>query len=307
VSNRPLCPVTGEPAVRLVQWVEAGLLVDLWRAVFRVDARPSFGSQQRFGLWQSPTGLYFFEPALEGDPEFYRRLYRYLIERKVWSHDAVRNEFDRAAARIRPGDRVLDVGCGDASFQTLVPLARYVGLDPSASGAVAGVSDQALSEHLNDHADSYDAVCAFQVLEHVADPRQMFLDMVRAAKPGGLVIVSVPHVPSAMTRIPNFLINAPPHHLTWWTEAALAALAKRSGASVESIETTTWNGYDGLVHWIARCSPIRCRDTHYHGAWSWHIAALIGFLLGRLVHAIRPCPTTADEGSSLVMVARRAG
>jgi len=25
------------------------------------------------------------------------------------------------------------------------------------------------------------------------------------------------------------------------------------------------------------------------------------------VHAIRPCPTTADEGSSLVMVARRAG
>ena len=301
-----MCPVTGEPAVRLVQWVEADLLVALWRVAFKVDAKPSFGSLERFGLWQSPTGLYFFEPAREGDREFYRGFYRRLIERKMWSRDAVRDEFQRAAARIRPGDRVLDVGCGDAAFRGMIPQARYVGLDPSSIGGIDGVSDQALADHVRDHAGSYDVVCAFQVLEHVAAPRQLFADMVRAAKPGGLLIVSVPYVPSAMTRIPNFLVNAPPHHLTWWTKPALAALAARCGAAVESIETTAWDDYDGLIYWIARCSPIRCRDTHYRGAWSWHAAALVGFLLGRLMHAMRRCPTTADDGGSLVMVARRA-
>ena len=35
----PLCPVTGKPAVRLVQWVVSRLLVDLWRIAFGVDAR----------------------------------------------------------------------------------------------------------------------------------------------------------------------------------------------------------------------------------------------------------------------------
>jgi hypothetical protein len=55
--------------------------------------------------------------------------------------------------------------------------------------------------------------------------------MVEATKPGGLLCVGVPHIPSAITRIPNFLINAPPHHLTWWTRTALTDLAKsaRSG------------------------------------------------------------------------------
>ncbi len=38
----PLCPVTGEPATRLVQWVSGSLLTDLWRYEFGVDVRPSF-------------------------------------------------------------------------------------------------------------------------------------------------------------------------------------------------------------------------------------------------------------------------
>lgn len=303
--DHPRCPVTGEPAVRLVQWVDAGLLADLWRIVFKVDALPSFGSQQRFGLWESSTGLYFFDPALGGDPDFYRQFYRRLVERQVWSRNAIRTEFEHAAARIRPGDRVLDVGCGEAAFRRLIPQARYVGLDPGADGGIPGVSDATLADHIRDHAGAYDAVCAFQVLEHLAAPRPTFADMVRAARPGGLLIVGVPHVPSALTRIPNFLLNAPPHHLTWWTKSALAALATRCGAAVESIETMAWNEFDALIYWIARCSPIRCREIHFRGAWSWHAAALVGFCLGRLMQTLRPHPATTDEGGALLMMARR--
>ena len=146
------------------------LLSELWRIVFKVDAKPSFGSTAQFGLWQSPTGLYFFDPGLEGDHDFYMQFYRFLIGRKIWAGEAIRNEFQRAATRIRPGDRVLDVGCGAATFQRAIPQARYVGLDPTFAGSIPGVLGETLADHLRENAGAYDAVCAFQVIEHLSAP-----------------------------------------------------------------------------------------------------------------------------------------
>jgi SAM-dependent methyltransferase len=305
--TNPACPVTGEPAVRFVQWVTTRFLVNLWRIIFKVDARSSYGQVECIGLWESPTGLFFFDPPLEGDHTFYTQFYEFLLKQKLWSNDAIRQEFEIAARRIRPGDRVLDVGCGFASFRRVVPQASYIGLDPHFAGHsdVAGVTNQSLHEHLDEHAGTYDAVCAFQVLEHLASPVAMFADMVRAARPGGLVIVGVPHVPSALTRIPNFVLNAPPHHLTWWTETALRALADGGGATVESIERAEWNATDSQIYWMARCSPLRCAEVYFRDAWSWHAAALIGFFAGRLLYILNKVPRTTDEGGSLLLVARR--
>jgi SAM-dependent methyltransferase len=306
VTN-PTCPVTGKPAVRLVQWVSTGFLLTLWRIMFRVDAGSSLGRQERFGLWESPTGLYFFDPAPEGDHTFYTQFYDYLIKHKLWSHDAIRDEFEVAARHIEPGHRVLDVGCGFASFRRVIPNAHYVGLDPNFAGHVEGapVIGETLTEHLASHAGFYDVVCAFEVIEHLTSPVAMFVDMVRATRPGGLVIVGVPHHPSALSRIPNFLLNAPPHHLTWWTEAALRALAERGGVQVESVERARWCATDSLMYWMARCCPIRCRDIHYRAAVSWYVAAVVGFLAGRLAYAFNKEPRANDEGAALVMVARR--
>jgi SAM-dependent methyltransferase len=303
----PPCPVTGEPAVRHIQWVRADFLAALWRIQFRVDACPSFGQQERFGLWESPTGLYFFDPMIAGDSDFYTQFYARLIDRKLWRHDVIRPEFEVAAQRINPGDRVLDVGCGFASFRRVIPQAVYVGLDPNfAEGsAIAGVCNQTLGEHLAAHAGSYDVVCAFEVLEHLQSPVDVFADMVLATRPGGYVIVGVPHVPSAMTRIPNFLPSAPPHHLTWWTKPALQALAARAGVTVEHIGNVDWGEDDSLIYWIARCSPIRCSDVHFRDAWWWHAATVFGVLAGWFMHAVRKTPKTTDEGSGLLLVARR--
>ncbi|MGH6836152.1 MAG: class I SAM-dependent methyltransferase [Methylocella sp.] len=307
-QRAPACPVTGYPAVRHVQWVAARLLTDLWRIEFKTDARPSFRGVDRFGLWESPTGLYFFDPPLEGDRAFYVGFYSRVNAKKLYSDKAIRQEFLIAARRIEAGARVLDVGCGFASFRSCVPQATYTGLDPhfAEGGAIIGVRNETLAQHLVERAGFYDAVCAFEVLEHVSAPASLFAQMAQAVKPGGLIFVGVPHVPSALTRIPNFLLNAPPHHLTWWTKPALTELAKGANAVIEGIEHVPWGDHDSLIFWIERCTPGKCTGEHYRGAWSWHAAAALGLLGGRLAHWLLGTPATKDEGAGLLLTARRA-
>ena len=303
----PPCPVTGEPAVRLVQSIKSGFLTRAWRYAFRVDVAATLKRHPFYNLWESPVGLYFFDPMVEGDHEFYTGLYKNLAFLDTWWVDHTRNEFKFAARNIKPGDRVLDVGCGSAAFRKAIPDASYVGLDPNfAEGSgIDYVRNETLRDHLVAQAGEYDVACAFQVLEHLTTPAATFADMVRAVRPGGLVIIGVPHVPSAATRIPNCLINAPPHHLTWWTRSSLTALAERNGASVVSIEQVPWGTQDAFVYWTARFSPIKCKDIYFSNQLSWHLSVLYGSLIGRIMHIFGRVPRAHDEGASLLLVARK--
>ena len=303
----PPCPITGEPATRLVQWVGAKHLSELWRIAMRVDVGPSFRGTRRFGLWESPTGLYFFDPMRAGDAAFYTALYARLSPRYYPREGRPRGEFVLAARHVQAGERVLDVGCGFGAFRYELAHARYTGLDPHFSGEPGAdwARVDTLAEHLRENAGAYDVCTAFQALEHVEDPVGMLSDMARAVRPGGRVIVGVPHVPSAHSRIPNYLINAVPHHLTWWTEPALRTVADRVGLTGARVETVPWVDVDGLVYWMARCSPVKCRERHFRHSWAWYASALVGLACGYVLWMLKPTPGTTDEGASLLLVAER--
>jgi SAM-dependent methyltransferase len=310
MSEEPLCPITGKHGNRRVQWVSADLLADLWRWEFRVDVRPSFKGVTRFGLWQSPTGLYFFDPMLPGDAAFYEGLYRTIGVRKPPRQDRYRGDCNLAARHVKRDDRVLDVGCGFGAFRRLVPDARYVGLDPHFAREVGKdwIRAETLTEHLRENTGAYDVACAFQVLEHVAQPVEMLQDMGRAVRRGGKVIVGVPHVPSAHTRIPNFLINGPPHHLTWWSERSLLIAARHAGLRNPTVEVAPWSEVDSIIYWIDRCSLAHSDNVHYRHSWTWHAATVTGFLAGYAMSKLRPVPRpTRDEGAALLLVASAPG
>jgi SAM-dependent methyltransferase len=224
------CPITGAPPVRLIQRIPGRLLSALWRYTLRVDVEPQFGNIARFSLWESPCGLAYFDPMIAGDQAFYDALYGRLGDSGPWtSHAIERSDYARAAALVMPGDKVLDVGCGPAGFSRHVAHARYVGLEqsPEARKVSADVRCETIAQHAAVHAGEYDAVCSFHVLEHVATPLAFVAEMLRCLRPGGHLVLAVPSWPSAMTDIPNLAPNGPPHHLTWWTERALRALAER--------------------------------------------------------------------------------
>lgn len=291
-----------------MQWVSTRLLTALWRIGGKTDVRSSFGEIGRFGLWKSPTGLYFFDPPREGDHLFYSRFYAWLKSRGLFDTEALREEFFLTAAHIPPGANVLDVGSGRGAFRQCLPQANYTGLDPHFAGSAVSpdVRNETLAQHLADHEARYDAVCCFHVIEHVSDPKALFGEILRAVKPGGLVCISVPHVPSATTRIPNFLNNAPPHHLTWWTKNALIELASGGGAVVESVENVPWGKADSLIYWMARCSPIKCTDVYFRGRGKWYFAMVVSFVLGTMAFRLFGAPRKMDdEGAALLLLARR--
>lgn len=302
-----ICPLTGAPAV-LVQNVSPRLLRGLWRRGFGVEPTPL--PDEPIGLWRSPCGLVFFAPACEGDGAFYAALYRRLdAGGRVRAAGRDRAEYPHAAARIRAGDAVLEVGAGAGAFARLIPGARYVGLDPN-PGAYAAAESAVRAERLPDHAAShpgaYDAACAFQVIEHVADPLRLAADMARCLKPGGLLMLGAPAWPSAMTAIPDFAFNAPPHHLSWWSEGAMAALAVRLGLAVEEIRLLPPVPAQPLIHWMGRLAPIKAPPE---GPWfaarrSWYASLAVAHLLGRVAAALLPLPRNAAP-MFVLLVARK--
>lgn len=107
---------------------------------------------------------------------------------------------------LRPGDRLLDVGCGPgtitADLAARVAPGQVVAID--AEAAVLKEAEAAVAAHpalspaavelrvgdvsaLDDADGSFDVVHAHQVLHHVTDPVAALAEMRRVCRPGGLV------------------------------------------------------------------------------------------------------------------------
>jgi cyclopropane fatty-acyl-phospholipid synthase-like methyltransferase len=106
----------------------------------------------------------------------------------------------RAARHVRPGSRVLDIGCHDGElFRVIGPALREgVGLDPALAGPLTGSNYTLHPGHFPgdapDEAETFDAVCALAVLEHVgANERDGFAAAIaRLLRAGGEAILTVP-------------------------------------------------------------------------------------------------------------------
>jgi SAM-dependent methyltransferase len=306
-ASPPNCPITGLPAARLIQNIGSRFLQGLWRDSFGVDATGSLADVKRFGLWESPCGLAFFDPMTAGDAGFYHGLYGRLGWHDILGAPGVRRpEFTRGAALVPNGAALLDVGAGEGGFSRFAPGARYVGLEPNAVSTIESIDirNETIERHAQSNAGAYDVVCAFEVIEHVADPFGFATAMVSCLKPGGRFILGVPNWPSPLTDIPDFAMNAPPHHLTWWTENALRALCDRLGLNVESVQGLPPGSHDTLIYWMARLSPKLTGKRYFRAHKGWYLALAWAWLAGRVADALFTPPEGATP-MTLLLSARR--
>jgi SAM-dependent methyltransferase len=109
----------------------------------------------------------------------------------------------RLAEILRPGMRVLDVGCGSGAItrgiaEAVGPTGRVLGIDPNAgllaraqvpSEAVPQLEYRRTTIGELDVRERFDVVTAARVLQWLADPTDALERMVRATKSGGRVVV----------------------------------------------------------------------------------------------------------------------
>jgi SAM-dependent methyltransferase len=158
-------------------------------------------------------------------------------------------------AAVRPGERVLDLGCGAGRF---VAALRDAGAEPVgvelAEAALERARRNAPGTDLRlvepdgslplDHR-SVDLVWCSEVLEHVADTDHLLLEVLRVLRPGGRLLATVPfhgRLKAALIALTRFESHFDPtgDHLRFYTRRSLAATLRQAG--FEAVRVRPWGG-----------------------------------------------------------------
>jgi SAM-dependent methyltransferase len=210
----------------------ASLSANSVRGAYRklgVDVDRFLVGVEQFDLTEDRHGLRSWRPAIPGDGKFYEQLSEH-----PWYYMKEKDEFE-AARKVIGKVSVLEVGCGSGFFADGSEFASYTGLElnQAAAGDARAkghhVEELMLHDYANEHPASADVVCSFQVLEHLTDPADYFLSALKILKPGGRLVTSVPAEDSFVGSIVDNVLNAPPHHLTRWTDEALKSFPLELG------------------------------------------------------------------------------
>jgi len=145
----------------------------------------------------------------------------------------------------RPG-KLLDIGCGYGHFLNLMKTNGWdtYGLEPSAP-AVAYTKTLKLNvalgtlEKTKFNANSFDAITMFYVLEHFSNPVRALSEAYHLLKPGGLLILRVPHTTPIVKLlssmgIKNNLYDLPFHLSDFSPETIRSVLEKTNFTTIHT-------------------------------------------------------------------------
>jgi len=250
--------------------------------------------------------LIFFTPWQAGSKEFYSTLSAH-----SWYQPDDKWEYQAATDFIGSGARILDIGCGDGRFHKSLPSVDYTGLETSMADESRTLTEKAqiLNQPLNLHAtaspESYDCVCAFQVLEHVVEPRQFVEQALRCLRPKGKLILGMPNHESYLGGLMNFALNSPPHHLSWWSDRALSALEEELGVTRIALRYAPLEDWEHDLYRMQRLYNHALPEVERYStktSWRWRIPA--AYLCGKVTGGFTN-KATLVQGSTMLWVATR--
>jgi SAM-dependent methyltransferase len=228
---------------------------------------------------------------------------------------------DLARLRLRPGELLLDAGCGEGRhcFGALERGARVVGLDldPAALRVGAGGLRYRAAElgstgemlrgdafHLPFADGTFDAVICSEVMEHVHDYGAAALELARVTRDGGRVAVTIPTATSEnlYLRVSDDYFESKGGHIRIFRPRQLAEGLARAGLA------TTGVGFAHALHtpyWVLRsiAGLPRAETSRLVRAYRlFLIRATLSAAMTRLENALNYC-----FPKSLILYAEKRG
>jgi SAM-dependent methyltransferase len=199
---------------------------------------------------------------------------------------------------LRPGDRVLDLGCGGGrhAFEAARLGARVVAADLDLAelgavrdtvGAMAAAGDLPVGSgvsavngdalHLPFADGTFDRIIASEVMEHIPDDAGAAAELARVLRPGGTIAVTVPsYVPEKVCWALAEDYHAPAvagGHVRIYSRTGIRGVLGTAG-----LRPGRWHRTHALhsPYWWLKCAVGVQRDDHplvklYHRALVWDI------------------------------------
>lgn len=170
----------------------------------------------------------------------------------------------KLAARLGPGTRVLDAGCGSGAFLHAVRERSAVvttGIEPHESFRehLRREGFEVYPSLLECSGEVYDLVVLFHVLEHLEDPVKFLTQLRPFLAPRGTLVVEVPNLADALLwlyRVPaywEFYWQYP--HIWYFSAGPLRHLLARAGYEVVCLEEAQRYGLANHLQWLSEGVP----------------------------------------------------
>lgn len=233
ISKKPRSPLTNSDRIELVDQLVVEELIEDWRKIYSIDiSEESIAKYKKINLFRcQDTHLLFYHPFdIAGSEKLYNSLSRfdwYYMSEK-WEHTVAFNS-------LKACSRVLEIGCGYGAFIERLKGSEHIeafGIEQNKFAIALAqeknipVLDLTLEQISGNHKDYFDAVAAFQVLEHVIDPLKFLKDVTTLLRLGGKLCISVPNSESFAQYAEKHLLDQPPHHMHRWNQETFSSLTK---------------------------------------------------------------------------------
>jgi SAM-dependent methyltransferase len=271
----------------------------------RAELLELFGSDHVLVRRCNACGFWFASPYVSGTAEIYN-----LVTEGNEMYPADRFEFGLTLESL-PSLQLdlLEIGAGDGAF---IRKARAGGLSGrvcateydagslAALGSIPGVETFATSPQglATTEPGTFDAVCMFQVLEHMDSSDQVFAALRKLTKPDGQLFIGVPNDASVTWQEQHTgFWEMPPNHIGRWTRPAIESLASRHGFRVLDHRYEPSSAFAELWE-MAKC---RCQARAYDPR------TVSGRVNAWPVRAVRGPVKRALAGWDLVALSRHYG